>query len=472
MGAANKHILLIAAFVLTLVFVIQAADVRTANTIMNASSIINSVTKPFTPEQIKKIIKMKTHENNKVEKASISLFELVLFKNQQLKEAVPEKSCYKYNLAAFGFALNSFAETINSMEFVNEKNALPDEVVFSFQANGIKMPDVVKTNFHPPEEPTSFIELTKKLSSPSILMRPETLNLSGYLNAIKQVVQKLVNIHERAQGSMACSFGNLKSFAKQRRCWQLLKESKNVVRRLSEIEKDVANAMAKSPIIENKGEMYCKVPVQWSNVMKANANSLLTITDCNLHSYRKEKCDTPYKSWFGLTKKCRDPKKLNLNGGANGIVVTDLIKIFPTLMEPTKVDHPKMEIENLESTFLSSKDMRLDTFEEGKATLFYNCGGVCWARCLSSLDCLKGESTIINVRDMDHVDKRIRAKIKVTVSKAMYLIEDLSHELQPMTPKFDSKDTSDNSTVGERRELEEKLSKRLKFQNKKIEGSS
>ena len=133
-----------------------------------------------------------------------------------------------------------------------------------------------------------------------------------------------------------------------------------------------------------------------------------------------------------------------------------------------------MEIENLETTFLSSKDMRLDTFGEGTATLFYNCGGVCWARCLSSLDCLKAESTIINVRDMDHPDKRIKAKIKVTVSRANYLIEDLSHELvKPVKPEhLVATNSSDNRTISERFEVEEKLHRRLKFQNKKIRQTS
>ena len=197
--------------------------------------------------------------------------------------------------------------------------------------------------------------------------------------------------------------------------------------------------------------MYCKVPVQSDSVLKANANITLSIQSCNLQMYRKGKCDSAYKSWFGKTKTCRNPKKLNLNGGAVGVIIKDLVKIFPTLMLPTTVDHPKMEIENLESTFLSSKDMRLDTTGNGTATLFYNCGGVCWARCLSSLDCLKGESTIIRVRDMNHIDE-IRARIKVTVSKADFLIEDLSHELEPIV-QLDSRNASDNSTVGEGAQL-------------------
>ena len=475
----------IAFFAFVLLFV-HAADVRTTGPIVKIKSLDDvsdhnvtkmiedvSIKTQMKPEQIKKIVSLNIKEHEKVEQASISLFELILFKNKKVKETMPEKSCFKYNLAALGFALNSFADTINSLEHVNGKNALPDEVVFSFQANGIPIPDVVKTNFHPPEERVSFIELSEKFAGESILMRPDTLNVEGYVNAIKQIVTRLTKIHENAQGSMACNFGSLKSFAKQRRCWQLLKESKNIVKRLGELEKDVTNAMKTTPLIENKGSMYCKVPVQWNNVLKTNANSLMTITQCNLQKYRKEECDTPYKSWFGMTKKCRDPKKLNLNGGANGIVITDLIKIFPTLMEPTRVANPKMEIENLETTFLSSKDMRLDTYGDGSATLFYNCGGVCWARCLSSLDCLKGESVIINVHDMDHIDKQIRAKIKVTVSNANYLIEDLSHELKQLKIQpIDSKGSKDNSTVSERRELEEKMNKRLNFKNKNLKGQS
>eukprot|EP00944_MAST-04C_sp_MAST-4C-sp1_P005231 g5231.t1 len=451
----------------------RAADVRTKS---GSKQPVFSPTgakgakldKPLNADQIKKIVKKKLKQDH----ASINLFELILFRNRQVKETVPEKSCFKYNLAALGFALNSFADTINSVEFANSKNALPAEVIFSFQANGIRMPDVVKTKFHPPaSERASFIELSEKLAGAPILMRPETLTTEGYLRAVRHVVAKLSNMHKRAQDSMVCSFGHLKSFASQRRCWQILKESKNLLMRLAEIEKNINEATFPTPLIMNKGEMYCKVPVQWNSVLKANANSLLSIQSCNLQMYRKGKCDSAYKSWFGKTKTCRDPKKLNLNGGANGVIIKDLVKIFPTLMQPTAVDHPKMEIENLESTFLSSKDMRLDTTGNGTATLFYNCGGVCWARCLSSLDCLKGESTIIRVRDMDHIDKRIRARIKVTVSKADFLIEDLSHELEPVV-QLDSRNASDNSTVGERRAIEEKLNTRLKLQSKKLAGSS
>ena len=84
---------------------------------------------------------------------------------------------------------------------------------------------------------------------------------------------------------------------------------------------------------------------------------------------------------------------------------------------------------------------------------------------------MKGESTIIRVRDMDHIDKKIRARIKVTVSKADFLIEDLSHELEPIV-QLDSRNASDNSTVGERSAIEEKLNTRLKLQSKKLAGSS
>ena len=165
--------------------------------------------------------------------------------------------------------------------------------------------------------------------------------------------------------------------------------------------------------------------------------------------YRKGKCDSAYKSWFGKTKTCRNPKKLNLNGGANGVIIKDLVKIFPTLMLPTAIDHPKMEIENLESTFLSSKDMRLDTTGNGTATLFYNCGGVCWARCLSSFDCLKGESTIIRVTGTwITLTKKSGQGLKSLYLKQDFLIEDLSHELEPIV-QLDSRNASDNSTVGE-----------------------
>ena len=112
------------------------------------------IDKPLHPDQIKKMVKKKMKQDH----ASINLFELILFRNRKVKETVPEKSCFKYNLAALGFALNSFADTINSVEFANSKNALPAEVIFSFQANGIRMPDVVRTKFHPPaSEPCSII---------------------------------------------------------------------------------------------------------------------------------------------------------------------------------------------------------------------------------------------------------------------------------------------------------------------------
>ena len=75
--------------------------------------------------------------------------------------------------------------------------------------------------------------------------------------------------------------------------------------------------------------------------------------------------------------------------------------------------------------------------------------------------------------DMDHIDKQIRAKIKVTVSNANYLIEDLSHELKQLKIQpIDSKGSKDNSTVSERRELEEKMNKRLNFKNKNLKGQS
>ena len=74
---------------------------------------------------------------------------------------------------------------------------------------------------------------------------------------------------------------------------------------------------------------------------------------------------------------------------------------------------------------------------------------------------------------MDHIDKQIRAKIKVTVSNANYLIEDLSHELKQLKIQpIDSKGSKDNSTISERRELEEKMNKRLNFKNKNLKGQS
>ena len=127
----------------------RAADVRTKSgskqPVFSPTGVKGSkIDKPLNPDQIKKMVKKKMKQDH----ASINLFELILFRNRQVKETVPEKSCFKYNLAALGFALNSFADTINSVEFANSKNALPAEVIFSFQANGIRMPDVVKTNLH------------------------------------------------------------------------------------------------------------------------------------------------------------------------------------------------------------------------------------------------------------------------------------------------------------------------------------
>eukprot|EP00942_MAST-04A_sp_MAST-4A-sp1_P009322 g9322.t1 len=58
-------------------------------------------------------------------------------------------------------------------------------------------------------------------------------------------------------------------------------------------------------------------------------------------------------------------------------------------------------------------------------------------------------------------------------SNANYLIEDLSHELKQLKIQpIDSKGSKDNSTVSERRELEEKMNKRLNFKNKNLKGQS
>lgn len=198
----------------------RAADVRTKSgskqpVFSPTGAKGTMIDKPLNPDQIKKLVKKKMKQDH----ASINLFELILFRNKKVKETVPEKSCFKYNLAALGFALNAFADTINSLEFTTPKNALPAEVIFSFQANGIGMPDVVRTNFHPPaSERGSFIELSEKLAGAPILMRPETLTTEGYLDAVRQVVKKLSSMHKRAQDRMTCSFGHLKSFASQRRC--------------------------------------------------------------------------------------------------------------------------------------------------------------------------------------------------------------------------------------------------------------
>ena len=151
----------------------RAADVRTKS---GSKQPVFSPTgakgakldKPLNADQIKKIVKKKLKQDH----ASINLFELILFRNRKVKETVPEKSCFKYNLAALGFALNSFADTINSCGVCELQECFASGGHILFQANGIRMPDVVKTKFHPPaSERASFIEHLQASAGAPILMR-------------------------------------------------------------------------------------------------------------------------------------------------------------------------------------------------------------------------------------------------------------------------------------------------------------
>ena len=241
----------------------------------------SKIDKPLNPDQIKKMVKKKMKQDH----ASINLFELILFRNRKVKETVPEKSCFKYNLAALGFALNSFADTINSVEFANSKNALPAEVMFllpgQWHSHALTS---LRQSFTHLRVNASFIELSEKLVGAPILMRPETLTTEGYIRAARQVVTKLSNMHKRAQDSMVCSFGHLKSFASQRRCWQFSERIQKFANALGRNRKEHQRGDIRNPInyeqrrnvlqgpcsMEQRIESKCKHPPVNSIMQPAN----------------------------------------------------------------------------------------------------------------------------------------------------------------------------------------------------------
>ena len=383
-----------------------------------------------------------------------------------------EQSCFKYNYDVFGKSLRAFGQIINTMEYSNVKNVLPEDLVFSFKVNALQSPDVVKTKFKPPRSRMSLLQLNDdgkgaRIVPEAVLVRPRNLNAREYTRIATDLAMRLKDLHMRAQSRMHCSFSRLKSFANERRCFILFKESKTLEKKLDSLL-ETLRAVMKNPVLLNKGKAYCKSPVRWTAVLKSSANLLMTLSACTLDKFGKGKCENVFQNWFGQSRTCRGPMKMNLNGGANGVEVFDVSDYFPTLMMPVPV-HAVFEIENSEKTYLAARDMRFYP-ETNSATVFYNCGGVAWKQCLASLECGVKRSTTLAVKHNSEDGKfPVRGRFRITVSNANFAVEDLSAGLKH---QLGDRRTTFNMTFQEKMNASESISQRRRLNEKVFQGSS